>query len=151
MNGSTLRVAGFTLLCGLLGSTVPFSLAVAQTSAPYQATKSCGPGFCQMYFATVPSGKRLEVSNITCFSVLTPAGAQIRDIELDVLKRSGATVTTQFLSSTTQASDSSGSTSVATAEVFVFVNQAQYLEITIDMLTGSAAATCSISGHMITL
>lgn len=110
--------------------------------------------FCTINFHTVPSGKRLEISNVTCQYILLSTAARVFTAEL-LVSNKGKTkpVATQFLTPTFVAVSNGNSYFAASAEIFAFAEAGQKFSIDIGGTSDSeeVQAECSISGHMISL
>ena len=121
-------------------------------AAPYQRYQngSCGSLVCAIDFPKVPAGKRLVLSNTSCYLRVSNA-ADLLAMQLFVLNNVGGfvsaqTLTPQFVDSITTPAERVYS---ATHVVFAFANAGQRFQAYTELKQGTfAQLACHISGDL---
>lgn len=138
--------AGLTLL-------VP-AMAGAATSVPYQRylNGSCPGLICKISFPVVPAGKRLEITNTSCYLRLeVNPDTDLLALQLLVLNSSGTITNAVTLPVDFQDSDEAFFALAANEHIFVFAAAGQRLQAYAELKRGKYQQfACHISGQLVT-
>ncbi|MPZ58095.1 MAG: hypothetical protein GEU91_16690 [Rhizobiales bacterium] len=127
------RFAGALLACLFW-----LPVASAAQAAPFQDYRNgaCGSGICNINFAPVPSGRRLDISNVSCY-LRVSQDADVYALQLLVAQganiSSAVTVVPQFVDSVAGIGDRVYS---ADHHIFAFANAGQRFRIYAELKGG---------------
>lgn len=135
------------------------SSASAATSAPFQKYVSIQPCVfldCKLDFPVVPAGKRLDITNVSCYyrGQKTPS-TDIYSAQIIVKTKAGGIASAVTLKPAF-VSESSAQNYIDFASndaVFIFAAATQHMQAEVQMTSsgGLAQLACSIGGHLVTL
>lgn len=143
------------LLAALLCLAFSGSMANAATSVPYQRSDigNCGLVLtCTIDFPVVPAGKRLEITNTSCY-VFTTFNSRFYALQLLVVTPGGVNLNAVTPSArfTDLDFDSNYRHYTANSKIFAFATGGQHFQAFAQLSAGTfRALVCHISGRLIT-